>query len=97
VRCRAQASRLSLQIPTRTQVQLPRGAGPLHFVETYNAGALWQRAPATHGERPLLCRFLDVGNSETLGTLGEPASKKRQARSRGKWVAAGSERYGNLM
>ena len=43
-------------------------------------------------------RFLDAGNNETLRTLSEPASKKRQgtkSREVGHWP--GSERYGDLM
>jgi hypothetical protein len=44
-------------------------------------------------ERPLMCRFLDAGDDETL--LSEPASKKRQGtklREVGKRL--GGARYG---
>ena len=45
-----------------------------------------------------MCRFLDAGNTETLRTLSEPASKKRQGtKSREVGERLGSERYGNLM
>src|SRR6476660_6984506 len=40
---------------------------------------------------PVVCRFLDAGNNETLRTLSEPASKKRQgtkSRAVGRWLAA---------
>ncbi len=44
---------------------------------------------------PLLCRLLDAGNNETLCTLSEPASKKRQgAKSREVGQRLSSERYG---
>jgi hypothetical protein len=46
-------------------------------------------------ERPLLYKFLDAGSDESLRTLGEPASKSVEARSRGKLGRRlGSERYG---
>jgi hypothetical protein len=44
-----------------------------------------------HRTSLLLCRFLDAGNNETLRTLSEPASKKRQgtkSRAVGRWLAA---------
>ena len=45
-----------------------------------------------------MCRFLDAGNSETLHTLGGPASKKRQGtKSREVVHRLGSERYGDYM
>jgi hypothetical protein len=50
------------------------------------------------GEGRLLCRFLDAGNNEALGTLSCQASKKRQgtkSQEVGHWL--GSERYGDLM
>ena len=48
--------------------------------------------------RPVLCRFLDAGGTKPLGTLGEPASKKRRgAKSRGVWGGVGSQRYGDLI
>jgi hypothetical protein len=47
---------------------------------------------------PLLCRFLDAGNDETLGTLSWPASKKRQGtKSREVGHRRGNRRYGDLM
>src|SRR6266478_5017864 len=47
---------------------------------------------------PLLCRFLDAGNNEALGTLSCQASKKRQGtKSREVGHRLGSERYGDLM
>ena len=47
---------------------------------------------------PLLCRFLDAGGTKPLGTLGEPASKKRRGtKSRGVWGRVGSQRYGDLI
>lgn len=50
------------------------------------------------GEWPLLCRFLDAGGTKPLGTLGEPASKKRRGtKSRGVWGRVGSQRYGDLI
>ena len=43
---------------------------------------------------PLLCRFLDAGNTETLRMVGEPASKKRRGtKSREAGERAGGERY----
>ena len=49
-------------------------------------------------ERRLLCRFLDAGNNEALGTLSCQASKKRQGtKSREVGHRLGSERYGDLM
>ena len=45
-----------------------------------------------------LCRFLDAGNNEGLGTLSCQASKKRQGtKSREVGHRLGSERYGDLM
>ena len=49
-------------------------------------------------QRPMLCRFLDAGGTKPLGTLGEPASKKRRGtKSRGVWGRVGSQRYGDLI
>src|SRR5215469_8248959 len=49
-------------------------------------------------ECPALCRFLDAGNNESLGTLNSQASKKRQGtKSREVGPRLGSERYGDLM
>ena len=49
-------------------------------------------------ERLFLCRFLDAGNTKTLRTLSEPASKKRHGtKLREVGEPLGSERYGNLM
>ena len=49
-------------------------------------------------ERRFLCRFLDAGGTKPLGTLGEPASKKRRGtKSRGVWGGVGSQRYGDLI
>jgi hypothetical protein len=46
---------------------------------------------------PLLCRFLDAGDNETLRTLYWPAFKKRQGtKSREVGHRLGSERYGDL-
>ena len=46
--------------------------------------------------RPVVCRFLDAGNSPTLRTLSGPASKKRQGtKSREVGHRLGSERYGD--
>jgi hypothetical protein len=46
--------------------------------------------------QPVMCRFLDAGNSETLRTLSGPASKKRQGtKSREVGHRLGSERYGD--
>src|SRR5208283_4194671 len=48
-------------------------------------------------ELPLLCRFLDAGGTETLRTLGGPASKKRRgAKSRDAGQRLGVERYGDF-
>jgi hypothetical protein len=45
-----------------------------------------------------LCRFLDAGNNEAVGTLSCQASKKRQGtKSREVGHRLGSERYGDLM
>jgi hypothetical protein len=45
-----------------------------------------------------MCRFLDAGNNEALGTLSCQASKKRQVtKSREVGHRLGSERYGDLM
>ena len=45
-----------------------------------------------------MCRFLDAGNDEMLGTLSWPASKKRQGtKSREVWHRLGSGRYGDLI
>src|SRR6201981_4259589 len=47
---------------------------------------------------PEVCRFLDAGNNEALGTLSSQASKKRQGtKSREVGHRLGSERYGDLM
>src|SRR6516162_666205 len=44
-----------------------------------------------------MCRFLDAGNNEALGTLSCQASKKRQGtKSREVGPRLGSERYGDL-
>lgn len=49
-------------------------------------------------QRAELCRFLDAGGTKPLGTLGEPASKKRRGtKSRGVWGRVGSQRYGDLI
>ena len=49
-------------------------------------------------EFQVLCRFLDAGGAKPLGTLGEPASKKRRGtKSRGVWGRVGSQRYGDLI
>src|SRR3984893_16355544 len=51
-----------------------------------------------HSEGPDVCRFLDAGNNEALGTLSCQASKKRQGtKSREVGQRLGSERYGELM
>jgi hypothetical protein len=60
----------------------------------------WLRSFVGRGapQWPLLCRFLDAGNNETLHTLSDPASKKRQGtKSRAVGQRLGSERYGDLM
>ena len=45
-----------------------------------------------------MCRFLDAGNNEALGTLSCQASKKRQGtKSQEVGPRLGSERYGDLM
>jgi hypothetical protein len=44
-----------------------------------------------------MCRFLDAGNNEALGTLSCQASKKRQGtKSREVGHLLGSERYGDF-
>ena len=50
------------------------------------------------GVLPPVCRFLDAGNNEALGTLSCQASKKRQGtKSREVGPRLGSERYGDLI
>jgi hypothetical protein len=59
-----------------------------------------QEAPlcGAHGTGQLLCWFLDAGNDETLRTLSEPASKKRQGtKSREVGHRLSSECYADLM
>ncbi len=49
-------------------------------------------------ECPLLCRFLDAGNDETLLALRRPASKKRRGtKSREVGHRLSRERYGDLI
>jgi hypothetical protein len=58
------------------------------------------RKPAAEPDydHPLLCRFLDAGKNQALGTLSCQASKKRQGtKSREVGPRLGSERYGDLM
>ena len=56
------------------------------------------RRTARGDECSLLCRFLDAGNNEGLGTLSQQASKKRQGtKSREVGLRLGSEGYGDLM
>src|SRR5205823_661102 len=48
-------------------------------------------------EGPEMCRFLDAGNNEALGSLSCQASKKRQGtKSREVGHRLGSERYGGF-
>ena len=55
-------------------------------------------APVIAAKFPVVCRFLDAGNNEALGTLSCQASKKRQGtKSREVGPRLGSERYGDLM
>jgi len=54
-------------------------------------------APVIAAKFPVVCRFLDAGNNEALGTLSCQASKKRQGtKSREVGPRQGSG-YGDLM
>jgi hypothetical protein len=70
-----------------------RGSPPaIGFLSTgYGLSALAPAQRAGAQRLCALCRFLDAGNNETLRTLREPASKKRQgtkSRAVGRWLAA---------
>src|SRR5262245_4096272 len=61
-------------------------------------GPTQMSASDKHREGQVMCWFLDAGNNETLRTLSEPASKKRQGtKSREVGHRPRSECYGDLM
>ena len=73
----------------------PRSRLPL-LGPTAESGGEAEISDPTNGSRPgpqcpVLYRFLDAGNHETVRMLSEPASKKRQgtkSRAVGQWLAA---------